>query len=1606
MAKEEEGGEELTQYLQSPQIYLQAGSSNGEDGSVSGVHLRWTFNNYLGENHLPKGDFAGTNYLFNKSKDVVKIYRSVFNEEYKLCVDLSSLTITYFPQTNFEEPYTIVSDYEFAISGTSYVLELKFINQHLLDQLFMTVFVSNNTVSVTDILEYYTGEVQIGIQDQLFFRSIIDIQDNGANKLSVAGSHTDILRIESISKLDVENPSDLNLSNRKVVNEFQELILEADNMSYLRFKSGTHYPTTFCFYVYEDYFSRANEWTPIGDYSIESEDDELVYNRLSNTDADIVIDGSWPKYYGSNAGNGLRKVNENNYRDRWGSGSLEDIKTLVQDYISLSDSDSRALKLFDDDGASTGSMQFSLLDIINIQATDFHIARMLGLGTIDKIELEGRFMYLMEYETLETVNGYDSLSKPTKHLWMTHSIGAENTMIPLNPILDEINYGEDAFNATSTNTTNSLTDPNGYSYFGNFRIVNINRKLYDFEAKTLPNFFHSNLQFSLALSALPMSYGIEYKASTETAFRIPGVMADDELFDSGGNKEVYTILNNQQPRLFAHKEQEVGKHKYAAYTVNWFSRHSTLSDVKETDKTIFSNIEVPSPPSGLRVHLIQDEDFLMFTTSAEQTRLNSISGDKTLLRCLFDYNYQQFGNYQTPNLIKFKFKDTPLLTAEGVISQIQDLSANSVLIESDAIEFKSKNPVEFIYPTVIQADIAKYIGGTLFSNGKQFKIINITNAGDKPNITIQKIIETHIIDPGNNNINQTVPFEVLPEEDARFTIVENNQLSSNWGNDFEKTVYIEPFFSLSTVYIKIGNLSRKFSVKQIIAGSNDKLILREKFDADYTSFELSFWWRIFTSSITNNGGTTTIELIGDLTSQIATSDLIVLHGVSDAQGSFVVAAISFNGTNTVIVINHSFGTAINNCYLFYKWSSNLNSTNSIDNSFTLNGKLPSGAKLPHAETKQNLDGESIETIYGGIFEPANIVAIAGNTDVYQVNFTNYNLEDPIDSDVSWYLGSIRFFYNNEEQILDVINIDNTGSNLSIIAYAPNFNAGMLPLNGINVNFFPSYKVYLQSDNPAGFNEASTIPQNQNLTRETLFTAYATDTMNGVASKLATPSLVNAKLISEPQPPQKPTGPTIANRPDSKGKSSYSIELSIDITAHKPYSFIFYRSNHLALLNQLYRPETIILILEEIESYRLSDDIYWFNDVWIGLVSVITELGNFRNYPVGDNFYQLPLPDNNLYSIEDELGNLFFPFETANFNLNSNFSVGGVQISYQDIVKEAIEEAFVPITAQPLVYDQIKLDTVGPPSNTAPVYEDESGNLLSFSDSRFNPSPMAVRKGNNHVVFVDYTLDGASQNLWFYFAREMNANLKMSGASPIQGPIRVPNTFAATAPIIKRTLINTDPSDPKVSIEIEPYSSGDRIVDFQLFRAKVGLQPPFAESDFEKLPIVELQDGKVFDDFSDLTEIPFSEPLYYRVFALRTIVDESSIIKKSYSIGSNIVMTTIPNMNNPIAPALTINFTTSQNAPKVIDSMEFIWNKTTYKGSYYLYKMSNNGTWNKIFEIKNTNEASFSIAKDATDLLDVDLLKEDADGNELFYRFKVDVENTDGLLNLEEKVVII
>ena len=119
-----------------------------------------------------------------------------------------------------------------------------------------------------------------------------------------------------------------------------------------------------------------------------------------------------------------------------------------------------------------------------------------------------------------------------------------------------------------------------------------------------------------------------------------------------------------------------------------------------------------------------------------------------------------------------------------------------------------------------------------------------------------------------------------------------------------------------------------------------------------------------------------------------------------------------------------------------------------------------------------------------------------------------------------------------------------------------------------------------------------------------------------------------------------------------------------------------------------------------------------------------------------------------------------------------------------------------------------------------------------------------------------------------------------------------------------------------------------------------------------------------------------------------------------------VLTNIVDNVNPEPPHLSyVSDPPTTSIPTTLHNVALSWEPTCYNGTYYLYVMTSSGNWQKIYEVK-SNEALISVDLADTDLQEGSIIKQDEDENTIYKRFKVQVENSSGLLNLEEEELTI
>jgi hypothetical protein len=690
------------------------------------------------------------------------------------------------------------------------------------------------------------------------------------------------------------------------------------------------------------------------------------------------------------------------------------------------------------------------------------------------------------------------------------------------------------------------------------------------------------------------------------------------------------------------------------------------------------------------------------------------------------------------------------------------------------------------------------------------------------------------------------------------------------------------------------------------------------------------------------------------------------------------------------------------------------------------------------------------------------------TGFIQLKFQNYDLLPHPDPEVQWYKGTVRLKdVGNKTQVYPVTFIGNlTGTpatHLAIVIQDPGFipksdpgnltgaDIYTLDLNTVQTaNYHPSYKLYLKQDlgkNPVtgtnlpptaiNFDKDEILPLFSNPNegnRQTYMAIRSYDIKNDLESFLSNPVVLLAQKISLPKAPDKPNGPLYATRPDFYGKSTYTFDTKVDTSFGRvPYSVVFYKASEDRLLDILYTKEKQLEIWNNLN--LLTDPKAKYDPLlWAVLFAGTHSGANFSTYTTTAGSFTWPLPDNPDFYLPyisnkalgvtnpPPSGYYVYPFRSAfNFALDQTYSVYGKPMSGVAILKSAIQDAFVALNEQPPMYSYFKTGTQT--SAGKPKQRDASGNLLDPLTNDIFPMIRKYNIGANAFVrYTDYNLDGASASLYFYRALEMDDKFKFSDPSLPVGPVLMVNSDAPKKPQIKRLITrlqdNANNIPSSILFEINNYLPTDRVSRIEVYRA-TDEADALSIRTMKKVKSIEW--GKdIIDDFSDVPFPLYGDDLYYRIVGIREVEDVEDVIlapavgsgplptKIVYqpSFPSDAAKSLIVDTVNPPSPVITYTSDVPVISTQIIlNNVVLSWPGTCYNGTYTLFKMNTLGIWEKIYEIS-SNAPLISVPLVSTTLLDDSLEKQDADGNTLFHRFRVQVVNSSGLTNLRPKELTI
>jgi hypothetical protein len=666
--------------------------------------------------------------------------------------------------------------------------------------------------------------------------------------------------------------------------------------------------------------------------------------------------------------------------------------------------------------------------------------------------------------------------------------------------------------------------------------------------------------------------------------------------------------------------------------------------------------------------------------------------------------------------------------------------------------------------------------------------------------------------------------------------------------------------------------------------------------------------------------------------------------------------------------------------------------------------------LPSVPPVEYESGEGSQTayLYGGIYQPA-VVSLAYDADLnlmpgyYKITFPGTVLAphpqsvvpaDPMNTPgslhapyVEWYNGLIRLplaAKPAEKKLLNVIRID-TADPVVVYVYDGGYDTDPVLVSAnpadlvAGVNFHPGYRAYLLPE-PApaqAFHRENILPAGGADERKTLLAIQTADTRpggSGFASALTQPLVLLARDLQEPIVLDKPLILSLRIRPDATNRAALTFDIKIAPGGappdHKPFGYMFYRTSDEDILEALYLDSTVETIRAELA--LLVDDVH-YDQRFLELANLAYDPahpGQFNYYEAANGGFSFPVPD--------------------------RVGLTGTVVEKTAQYRAAIQSTLLPLTAQQPIYDFIRTGTQT--ENQLPVIKTVDGRMLSPADPEFYPFPM-IRKypaTPEYIRFTDYTLNGASRFLYFYTAAETTKQLAIGAYGPFAGPVSIIHTQPAEAPVIKSFQL----APPEVltaaplvvNFYLTPFAAEDPITGVRIYRSFDPLRTlslATMDSDLDvEISNDPLNGLLVADTFDDLTVFPAGEKIYYRLAFIRTIRNERDEQEAIIGQGSATETVTLIDTINPEAPQL------------VYEAEQLSWLPTVNKGTYTLYQQNSWGNWQQLASIGPPESgAEMSYTPDPT--------PDTTPGpDRIYYRYKVKVENSSGLFNLEDNELTI
>lgn len=1595
--------------LQSTYLQVTAAGSKGFD-STKGIHLRWMLAGKLGQNHLPKGDlYLGEKSNFNKTDDYVKVYRAPYTK--------ISQTINLSQNPNVVDNKKALWIYKTTNPQRS--VYINFQNQTKYKTVKLSIDPLTNPIAF--LQAYGDNLIEVENKTDLFFAAELDFSSvNNSKKV----------KLETLSVAENKITASKRVTNRKSYTNTQlesPIRLVAENGRSIRFKAYDCILNSIQLEFYSDFITNANtngDWSLKGKYGLSTNDNNVFEQLEPKLNA---VHGKWLKY------NDSEYVNIKNYKEKWNRPTIENdisdenIKEIVNQYIDLSKVAGNPTAKKDipfgdrvpvndpqegeEQKYAENLTEISYLDLLNIAANDYHIARMLGLGCIDLDDevLSGEFVYLTEYTTFGSLEeGIEGTE--VQHLSMSIPTSVNTERMPLPVQLSKIVPG---LNVSSDENQNAkITDPEGYSFDGRKRYVSLFMDdVMDYDINT--EFFKSSLEYDGSSFTFPVYLGVDYKIATETGWRNPELSHDDEYKSVNQNLQeinyetVPIIIPESGKSILNVRQEQVGENTYIyqGYGINIFSRAtngrqiSIKSDIKPANNLM--------PPGNINSLLVTDENPLMFTSQSEQELLNKIQGkDKTLVRILFDYySAQELINYTVPKEVSVSeaenntdsiFPDTKEIFADhfklyykdglpeveyGEIKSIINNSADNLTSTIKIQEYKILSSGQEVKIGLNNTNKTRFDGGILTIGDQNYIIKNI-DVALKKNLKNEDVFDYALVEvlnkevtdslhaDGDATINSEQIKTIKMPESKLCTLVQNMQTASNW---------YQPQINFKIECPANFNMIHREVIEQ--ASEKERDLQLEKTRGIWNDVVIE---RYFEDSY---------EMDKNGVHKLDENDNPIKLSEKKHLGLYKIIFRNFS-----LPQHHQFKSEKENSV---EWS------NGIVRLFTKSA-MQEGNPVP-VKSRKEFKVVGTENI-----------GSAGNLILY-INDTNFKLGNYVTQTMS----------EDYDEILGVQDGPRKKNDLPV--YPSDYVSQ-------SVNYYPSYKVYLYANPASGITEENIQPRENESTHYSIF-GISTHAREGIdyKSKISIPSPVYAVKVEKPEKPKEIIGSSLyATRPDFYNRSTFTFTTKYK-EKRKPYGLLHYRANEEDFLNALYKPETVSVIREKLNKLGGNDET-GFKDRWEDFLDFngLADRGQYGSFPKNEpeQNYQFPLPDNEEFLT---LVNDFIkwhnqtqgknePTITSITSLNKVLISEGVEEPMLAIhfVEQAIYAAFVPLTEVPVVYEYIKGNDYVP-VNKKQTIKDKNGHALKPTDSDFDIAPMMkiISEDENQTQFTDFNLDGNSQSIYFYTVREMDIKMNFGEFSDVLGPVKLVASTPPKTPEIKRIMPILENQvlgiKPAVQIELNAYQPEYKIKKINIYRATTMLEAQSIRTMKLAKEILINEDTlsanfenvwTIYDDFEDLGFVPFGDGLFYRITVSRQIeyadsesTTTSPVINIDYapSQPSKITATVIVDSISPESPVLTASSTTTGTNGEGLKTVVFDWEKTVYNGKYHLYKMNNQGNWEKIHEIS-SNLENVILPLQETKVKTDELIIKNEDGTRIYHHFKVISENSSGMYSSDEKIL--